>query len=205
MSPAPTVALLVRSIRMKPPRSGLASYGSNAIGRSRLTIADGDLVELEHLGGDVLERVHVHLIFDVGDGGADGVGAELEPIGAPGQQRLVGHPDQGGLELVGDLRRIVGGGDDIAARAIDFVAERQRNGLAGDRFGKIAVLGDDARHAAELAGGGDANLVAGPHGAGWRSGRRNRGNPGWAGSPIAPACGTARARAARHRSRRVSR
>ncbi len=45
----------------------------------------------------------------------------FEPVGPPGKHRLVGHPDDGRLELVGDLRRIVGVRDHVAARAIDLV------------------------------------------------------------------------------------
>ena len=53
----------------------------------------------------------------------DGLRADLQPVGAAGQQRLLGHPDDGRLELVGDLRRAVGRGDHVAARAVDLVGQ----------------------------------------------------------------------------------
>jgi hypothetical protein len=75
-------------------------------------------------------------------------------------QRFVGHPDDGRLELVGGLRRRVGGGDDIAARAVDFVGQAERHRLAGDGLIQIAIQGDDARDRAGLARGQDADGIA---------------------------------------------
>ena len=52
--PAPTVSLVMRSMRMKPPVSRLTSYGSKAIGAIELQVADADLVQLERRAGHVL-------------------------------------------------------------------------------------------------------------------------------------------------------
>jgi hypothetical protein len=83
------VALLMRSIRMKPPVSRTFSYGSNAIGRSTLSLHTRDLVQRELLRREMLQRVHIHLVLDVGDRGGDGARADLHQIGAAGQQRFV--------------------------------------------------------------------------------------------------------------------
>ena len=80
--------------------------------------------------------------------------------GRPGQHRLVGHPDERGLELVGDARQVVRRGDDVAAAAVDFVGERQRDRLAGDGALEIAVHRDDARHGALAARRQHAHFVA---------------------------------------------
>ena len=48
--------------------------------------------------------------------------------------RLIGHPDDRCFELIGDLRRTVGGADYVAARAVDFVVQANSHRLAGDRF-----------------------------------------------------------------------
>ena len=57
------MAFVMRSIRMKPPRSRFSRYGSKTIGRLELEAADADVVELELLGRDVLERVDVDLVL----------------------------------------------------------------------------------------------------------------------------------------------
>ncbi len=78
-------------------------------------------------------------------------GADLEPVGAARQQRLVRHPDQRGLELVGDLGGASARDQQIAARDVDLVGQRQGDRLAGDRFVEVAVGGDDARDRRALA------------------------------------------------------
>ena len=69
MTPAPSVALVMRSIRMKPPVRPLLGVGVEG---DRLVGRDGDgadFVELERLGGAVLERVDVGAELEVGDRG----------------------------------------------------------------------------------------------------------------------------------------
>jgi hypothetical protein len=68
------------------------------------------------------------------------------------KKRLVLHPDERGLELVGNACGRIGLRDEVAARDVDFVGERQRHGLARHGLGQVAVVGDDARHRAFLAG-----------------------------------------------------
>ena len=87
----------------------------------------------------------------------------LQPVRAPGQHRLVGHPDHDRLELVGDAGQVVRARDDVAAADVDLVGERQRDGLAGDGVLEIAVHRDDAGDRAFATRGQDANLVALPH------------------------------------------
>ena len=49
----------------------------------------------------------------------------------PGHQRLVVHPDQMRGELIGDLGPRVGLDQDVAARDVDLVGEREGDGIAG--------------------------------------------------------------------------
>ena len=127
---------------------------------------DADAVQGQRLGGEVLGGVDVDLVFERLDGGADGSGAGFEPVGAAGQERVGGHPDERCLELVGGFGRVGGGGDDVAAAAVDLVGERERDGLAGHGLGQVAVEGDDAGDGGGLAGGDDADRVARADGAG---------------------------------------
>ena len=83
----------------------------------------------------------------------DGLRRQLQPIGAADLHRAVRHPHQRRLELVGDLRRRVGGGQNIAARAIDLIGQRQRHGLAGDGFVKVAIERNDAAYLVVLPEG----------------------------------------------------
>ena len=48
------------------------------------------------------------------------------------------------LELVGHFGRIVGRYDDVAARGVDLIGQRQRDGLARNGFVKVASGRDDA-------------------------------------------------------------
>ena len=74
--------------------------------------------------------------------------ADLQQVGAAGEHRLFGHPDDGALELVGDLRGRSGRGDHVAARDVDLVGERQGDRLPGDGDRQVAAGGDDAGDAA---------------------------------------------------------
>ena len=49
--------------------------------------------------------------------------AELQPVRPAGQQFLVGHPDDGRLELIRHLRRVIRDREDVAADAIDLIGE----------------------------------------------------------------------------------
>ena len=73
------------------------------------------------------------LYFGLVERAVHGAGADLDEIGAAGQHRLIAHPQDARLELVGDLERITGRADDIAAADIDLVLEREGHRLAGDR------------------------------------------------------------------------
>jgi hypothetical protein len=101
--PAATVALVWRSIRMKAPSSRFSAYASNGDRLVEVEVAVGDLVEVQVLGRQVVLGVDVDLVLDLGDLRADGAAADLQPVRAAGQQRLVVHPQQVRGELVGDL------------------------------------------------------------------------------------------------------
>ena len=97
--------------------------------------------------------VDVDLVFGLLDAGRDGLRAQLEPIGAADQHGVVVQPHQRRLELVRDLRRILGGRDDIAARAVDLVGEGQRDRLARHGLVEVAREGHDPLERGGLARG----------------------------------------------------
>src|SRR5690349_14906277 len=113
-------------------------------GPVEIEIDDADLVEGEDLGGHVLERVDIDLIFGRLEHAWNGEWTRLDQIGAAGKHLLVIHPQDAGLEFVGDGEWRSRRTNDIAAADIDFVLERDGHRLAGDRGPEIAVIGDDA-------------------------------------------------------------
>ena len=103
--PAPTVLLVMRSIRMNPPRSRFSRVRLEDDRPIELEPAHADVVQFELARGDVLERVDVELVLERRDRRRDRLGADLQAIRAPLQHRPLVHPDDGRLELVGHLRR----------------------------------------------------------------------------------------------------
>ena len=101
--------------------------------RAEIEIAHADLVERQRLGRHMFERVDVDLVFGAFERAVDGAGADLDEIGAAGQHRLIAHPQDARLELVGRTDRIAAGAENIAAADIDFIVERDGDRLAGDR------------------------------------------------------------------------
>src|SRR3546814_4230525 len=75
-----------------------------------------DIVQFERLRRQLGHRVDVDRVFRRLHGRADILGAELEPIGSPRLKRILSHPDERGLELVGDLWRRIGRNKHVAAR-----------------------------------------------------------------------------------------
>ena len=113
--------------------------------------ADADFVEVQLLGLHMFQSVDVDLVFQGQHGRGNGLRADLHQIASAAQHRLLAHPNDGRLELIADLGRCVGGADQVAARDVDFVGQRQRHRLIRHRDSEIAVLGDDARHRGFLA------------------------------------------------------
>ncbi len=113
-------------------------------GRGRCEIAQSDLIESEGLGSHVLQRVHVHLVFEGGDTGGHETGADAHEVGAAGQHRILGHPQHVRRELVHDLGPGGGACEHITACDVDLIGEDQRDGIPGMRLRQIAIGGDDA-------------------------------------------------------------
>jgi hypothetical protein len=160
--PAPIVAFVRRSIRMNAPVSRLVVR----VERDRLVereVADADLVQRERLRGEMLERVDVDLVFRLRDRRGDLLRADLDPVRAPRQHRLVRHPDDRRLELVRNAGQRFGLGEHVAAAHVDLVLERQRDRLAGDCLGKIAVHRHEPHYLALASRRQHADLVAGLH------------------------------------------
>ncbi len=126
-------------------------------GPVELELAHADVIQLEALGGQLLEGVHVDLVLERGDGSGHRARAGLHQIGAALQHRLVVHPHDGRLELAGDLGRGLAGGDHIAAADVHLTGKGECHGLPGDGLLQVPVRGDDARHRALPAGGQHAD------------------------------------------------
>jgi hypothetical protein len=99
-------------------------------------------------------------VTDVGDGGSDGVRADLEPVGPPGQQRLVVHPHERALELVGHLGGRGGCRDHVPARDIHLVGQHKGDGVSGLGLGQVAFTRDDAQDRALAPRGLHADALA---------------------------------------------
>ena len=94
----------------------------------------------------MFQGIDVDLVFWPVNGCGDQLRAKLEPVGPPGQQWLIGHPNYRGLELIRDLRRVVGCREHIPAAAIHFVGEGDRHRLPGHGHLKIGAQRDDPRN-----------------------------------------------------------
>jgi hypothetical protein len=84
----------------------------------------------------------------VGDRRGYGLRPDLQPVDPAGEHRLVAHPYDRRLELIGHPGGSICGGDDVPAADVDLVGQRQRDRLPRDRVGEIAPIRDEARHAA---------------------------------------------------------
>ena len=143
--PAPTVR--VGEAVDQDEGAGLAvlGVGIEGDGDAGREIAEADLVEASVAAGQMLERVDVDLVLEGCDLRPAPSGAEPQQIGAAGQQRLFGHPQQMRGELIGDLGPRAGRDQNVAARDVDFVGQRQRHRIAGLALPRaVAVIGDDA-------------------------------------------------------------
>ena len=121
---------------------------------------DANLVEFQRAGRGFGHRVDVDAVLGRVDGGRDGLGAGLQEIAPAREERAFDHPEQLDLELVGDFRRLGGGGDNVAARGVDLVGEGQRDGLARDGLAQVACLCDDSGYGGFAARGERADPVA---------------------------------------------
>ena len=142
---------------------GIGFERDRAVGRD---VHHPDRVQPQCFRGQMLQRVDVHLVFRLGHGGGDGLGAQLQQIGAARQHLGIRHPDQRRLELVGDLAGLVGLRDHVAARTVDLVLEGQGDGLTRDGQIQIAVMGDDGFDPRGLARGQHPDRIARTHAAG---------------------------------------
>ena len=99
---------------------------------------DADRVQIERLGGEMLHAVDRQRIFGRLDRRRYGPRAELQPVSSTRDQRLVGHPHDGRVKLIGGLGRVGGGGNHIAARTVDFVGQAQGDRLARNGLVQVA-------------------------------------------------------------------
>ena len=111
-----------------------------------------DGIQLQRRRRMFIERVDVSDMLGGRQGCRHGSGRQLQPIGAAGQHRLVGHPHDGGAELVGNPRRGIGGDQPLPARAIDLVRQRQGDSLPGHRLRQVGISTDDPSDPARPSG-----------------------------------------------------
>ena len=150
--PQPTVALLSRSIRMKPPSVRLRAYGSNAIVRIQRKIAVADLVALQARRRQVRLGVRINAMLDLGDLRAQRARRGFQQVTPARQQCRIVQPQQVAGELRGDLRRLRDIGDHVAARHVNLVGERERDRLVGlGGLSRSPSATDHARHVRTLA------------------------------------------------------
>ena len=105
--------------------------------------AAADLVELERRDILAVERVDVDLITERADGAGSEFAGLLEPVGFARNHRLFRHPDDGRLELLLNPRHVAGAHDHNATADVNFIFERQRDGLRRKSFFQVAVERDD--------------------------------------------------------------
>ena len=86
-----------------------------------------DFVQAQRRRGEVGAGVDVQSVLDVGDRDARGFGVDQRGIRAAGQQRMLAHPQQLRLELVGGLDWMRCRRDDVAAAGVDFIFKDQRD------------------------------------------------------------------------------
>ena len=94
----------------------------------------------------MVERIHIDFVFQLGDGSGNGTRADFQEILAAGKHLVFRHPKDMRRELVGNLRALRSGRQNIAARDIHLIGKRERDRLPRHRFCEIAIHGDDARH-----------------------------------------------------------
>ena len=120
-------------------------------------------VQPQGVGGLVRQGVHVHAVADGGDVPHHLPRALLQQIAAAGGKGVFAHPNQHGVQAVGDVRRRARRGQHVAAAHVQRVRQRERHRLRRGGFVQVAVGGDNALHGGGLAGRQRAHFVAGAH------------------------------------------
>ena len=156
-------------------------------------VAHADLVQLQPLGGEMLQSIDVDPVLRMGDRRGDGLRPDLQPVGPAGEHRLIAHPHDRRLELVGHPGGSIRGGDDVAAADVDLVGQRQRDRLSRHGLVEIALMRDEPCHPAVPPRGLHADAITRPDGAA----RHDAGEPAEIGmGPVDPLDGHAEGRRA---------
>ena len=110
----------------------------------------------------------------------DGLRAELQPVGAARQHRLLGHPHDRGLELIGHLRRVDPPPRCTSPRlTIDLVGQASASPIGRPRRAARSPCDVTMRATrGSLPEGSTRTRVARPHAAAGNHARRSRENPG---------------------------
>ena len=124
-------------------------------------VAEPDLVEAEGLVGQMRQGFDIDAVLERGNRGRHGAGANLEQIGAAGNERMVAHPNHMSGKLVDEFGRIARVGEDIAAGDVDLVGEGQSDRVAGAGAIERAVEGGDLTDSGRSTRAGEQDRVAG--------------------------------------------
>ena len=153
-------------MRMKPPVSRFSLVGvERARGGRVLRLQTPISLRSSVLAARCSRVLTLTWYFGVRHG-ADRPRAELEQVRASGRHRLLGHPDDVRLELVGRRRRVLGRDDHVAAADVDLVGQGDRDRLAGDGLWQVAVERSPAASTVlAMPGGQDAHAIPGRQGA----------------------------------------
>src|SRR5579872_6591618 len=112
----------------------------------RLQIDGGNIVQFELLSRNVLKRVDVHAMANLADARANGARGVLEQVNLMRIERFRVHPNEHGLKLSADGWSPIIGDEHVAAAQIDFVLERDGDGIAGARRVELVFKRDDRLH-----------------------------------------------------------
>ena len=123
----------------------------------------GLLCQLSIVNGEVLHRVDIHLILDAVHVRTAGVRGLLDEERLVHVHRLLVHPHQHGLEVAAHYGKIVRVHQHLAARHVDFILQRQRDGLGREGIIQLSVVGHDALDVRLLARWQGHHLVALAH------------------------------------------
>ena len=128
----------------------------------QLDHADVVVVQLDHRLE--VEFVHVQAGPHRGNPGRGDPGGVLDAQAVAARKGPVGEPADRGFELARDIGRLVGRGDEVAARHVEVVGQVTETDRPDRRLLERAVGGLDLGDGGALPLGEDHDLVAGPQG-----------------------------------------
>ena len=109
----------------------------------------------------MIQAVDVDAMLDLLDDGSGRARGVLDRVAPALGQRLLAHPADHRVQLVGGGRLILCLDDHVAAGDVDLVGQAQRHRHRGERGGDLAAVGVDRGHRRAVPAGQDDDLGAG--------------------------------------------